>query len=204
MAEHENHLVSFMTMTYRPWNDSYELGRGLTRPDYPRGLGALLMQRVVDWVCDAALGEVFTGSFPARCFVDLGAALNPPMIVAGHDTGRTVANGSRGEHLIAFSIPEHARFVHVTPPMVESASGAFIRERIYRPLGLTLAPGEYPPESLVGATSDWSLDWGDLVVDYNPTAPKPNPRDRGRSRSSRPRGTSFPGPRPTPPCASSR
>ena len=160
-----------MTMTHRPWNDSYELGRGLTRPDYPRGLGALLMQRVVDWVCDAALGEVFTGSFPARCFVDLGAALNPPMIVAGHDTGRTVTNGSRGEHLIAFSIPEHARFVHVTPPMVESASGAFIRERIYHPLGLTLAPGEYPPESLVGATSDWSLDWGDLVVDYNPTAP---------------------------------
>ena len=52
--------------------------------------------------------------------------------------------------------------------MVEGASGAFIRERIYHPLGLTLAPGEYPPESLVGATSDWSLDWGDLVVDYDP------------------------------------
>ena len=26
-------------------------------------------------------------------------------------------------------------------------------------------------ESLVGATSDWSLDWGDLVIDYNPTSP---------------------------------
>ena len=171
VAEHENHLVSFMTMTYRPWNDSYELSRGFTRPHSPRGLGALLMQRVVDWVCDAALGEVFTGSFPARCLVNLCAALNPPMIVAGHDTGRTPANGSRGEHLIAFTIPEHARFVHVTPPLVESGSGTFIREGIYRPLDLRLAPGEYPPESLVGATSDWSLDWGDLVIDYNPTSP---------------------------------
>ena len=82
------------------------------------------------------------------------------MIVAGHDTGRIVANGSREAHLITLSIPEHARFVHVTPPVAESASGAFIRERIYRPLRLRLAPGEYPPESLVGATSDWSLDWG--------------------------------------------
>src|SRR4029453_14695536 len=95
----------------------------------------------------------------------------PPMIVAGHDTGRIMANGSRGAHFITLSIPEHARFVHVTPPVPESASGAFIRERIYRPLRLPLAPGEYPPESLVGATSDWSLEWGDLVVDYNPNPP---------------------------------
>lgn len=172
VAEGENRLVSSMTMMYHPWNDSYELGRGLTRPDCRRrGLGALLMQRVVDWVCDAALGEVFIGSLRARRLVDLCAALNPPMIVAGHDTDRTVANGSRGAHLITLSIPEHARFVHVTPPVAESASGAFIRERIYRPLRLPLAPGEYPPESLVGATSDWSLEWGDLVVDYNPNSP---------------------------------
>jgi hypothetical protein len=172
VAEEENRLVSSMTMMYRPWNDSYELGRGLTRPDcHRRGLGALLMQRAVDSVCDAALGEVFIASFRARCLVDPCAALNPPMIVAGHDTGRIVANGSRGAHLITLSIPEHARFVHVTPPVAESASGAFIRERIYRPLRLPLAPGEYPPESLVGATSDWSLEWGDLVVDYNPNDP---------------------------------
>jgi hypothetical protein len=161
VAEEENRLVSSMTMMYRPWNDSYELGRALTRPDcHRRGLGALLMQRAVDSVCDAALGEVFIASFRARCLVDPCAALNPPMIVAGHDTGRIVANGSRGAHLITLSIPEHARFVHVTPPVAESASGAFIRERIYRPLRLPLAPGEYPPESLVGATSDWSLEWG--------------------------------------------
>ena len=63
VAEEENRLVSSMTMMYRPWNDSYELGRGLTRPDcHRRGLGALLMQRAVDSVCDAALGEVFIAS----------------------------------------------------------------------------------------------------------------------------------------------
>ena len=52
-----------------------------------------------------------------RCLVDACAALNPPMIVAGHDTGRIVADGPRGAPLITLSIPEHARFVHVTPPV---------------------------------------------------------------------------------------
>jgi Right handed beta helix region len=172
VAEEENRLMSSVTMMYHPWNDSYELGRGFTRPDCRRrGLDALLLQRVLDCVCDAALGEVFIGSLRTRCLVDLCAALNPPMIVAGHDIGRTVADGSRGENLITLSIPEHARFVHVTPPVAESDGGAFIRERIYRPLRLPLAPGEYPPESLVGATSDWSLECGTVVVDYNPTSP---------------------------------
>jgi N-acetylglutamate synthase-like GNAT family acetyltransferase len=172
VAEEENRLVSSMTMTYRPWNDSCELGRELTRPDCRRrGLGALLMRRAVDAVCDAALGEVFIASLRARSLVDLCAALDPPMIVAGHDSGRLVASGSRGAHLIVLSIPTHARFVHVTPPLAESARVAFIRECVYRPLRLCFAPGDYPPESLVGATSDWSLDWGDLVVDYDPGSP---------------------------------
>ena len=124
VAEEENRLVSSRTMMYRPWNDSYELGRGLTRPDcHRRGLGALLMQRVVDSVCDAALGEVFIASVRARCLVDPRTALNPPMIVAGRDTDRIVANGAREPHLITLSIPEHARFVHVTPPVAESVDG---------------------------------------------------------------------------------
>jgi hypothetical protein len=121
------------------------------------------MQRVVDSVCYAALGEVFIASLRARCLVDPCAALNPPMIVAGHDTDRIVANGSRGAHLIALSIPEHARFVHVTPPVAESSGGAFIRERIDRPLRLRFAPGEYPP-SPCRRDSDWHSTGG-LVVD---------------------------------------
>jgi hypothetical protein len=90
--------------------------------------------------------------FPPRPeSVDLCAGLTMPMTVAGHDAGDVVANGSRGAHLIALSIPDHARFVHVTPPVAESANGAFIRARIHRPLRLRFAPGECPPESLVGA-----------------------------------------------------
>ena len=74
VAEEDNCLVSSMTMTYCPWNDSYELGRVLTRPDCPRrGLGALLMQRVVDLVCDAALGEVFIGFRPRPRAVSIAA-----------------------------------------------------------------------------------------------------------------------------------
>ena len=172
VAEEEDHLVSCVTMIHHPWNDSYELGCGLTRPGRPRrGLGALLMQRVLDWVCDARLGEVFIGYPPARSLVGLFAALKPRMIVAGHGTGRTGVNDSREAPLITFSIPAHASFVHVTPPVAEGARGAFVRELIHRPLGLPLAPGEYPPESFVGATSDWSLEWGDLVVDYVPNSP---------------------------------
>ena len=101
VAEENGRLVSTVAMTYRPWNDSYELGGVLTRPDCRRpGLAGLLMQRAVDQVSRAALGDIFT-TFPrARRLFHLCAALDPAMIVAGHDAGRTVATGAREAYLI--------------------------------------------------------------------------------------------------------
>jgi hypothetical protein len=129
------------------------------------------MQRVVDDMCAEAAGDVFFSCPRVRSALNLCAGLEPPMIVAGHDVGRTVVDGARETHLITVSIPARAGFVHVTPPVAETAGGAFIRKRVYRPLRLPLAPGEYPPESFVGVTSEWSLEWGSVVVDYDPGSP---------------------------------
>src|SRR5262249_16991015 len=126
---------------------------------------------MVDWVRESALGEVFFGFPRVRCIVDLGTALNPPMIVAGHDAGRNVANGSRETHLIMYSIPQHARFIHVTPATSEMALSMFVRKRIYEPLGLRLAPDNYPPDGLVGASSTKSIVFEDLLFDYDCASP---------------------------------
>src|SRR5215813_2321177 len=116
VAELDGRIISSVAMTYYAWNDSYELGRAITHPDHRcHGLAATLMQGVVDWVRERALGQVFFGFPRVRRIVDLGSGLNPPMIVAGHDAGRNVANGSRETHLIMYSVPQHARFIHVTP-----------------------------------------------------------------------------------------
>src|SRR5215510_952426 len=171
VAEENSRLVAAVAMTHRAWNDSYELGRVLARPDGPYpGLGALLMQRAVDQVGRDGLGEVFIAAPRARCLFHLCAALDPPMIVAGHDAGRTAASGAREAYLIGFSIPKYARFIHVAPPETDSVLERFVRESIYKPLHLRSAAAEYPPECLAGPASEWSFDWGDLVVDYNPTA----------------------------------
>ena len=173
VAEQGGRLVSSIAMMYHPWNDAYELGCVLTHPDSRRrGLAPRLRQRVVDCVRAEALGEVFFRSRRARGPIDLCSPIDPPMVATGHAAGRSPANGPPATQLAIFSIPSHARFVHVTPPVADGTTGAFLRERIYRQLGLPLAPGEYPPDSVVGAPSDWSLEWGNLVVDYNPNSPR--------------------------------
>ena len=154
LADCDGQILSSMAMTYYPWNDSYELGRALTLPEYRnRGLAWLLMQEVVDWVCRERQGEVFFGFSRVRRTVDLCSKLTPPMIITGHNGGRSVSNGSRETHLIVYSIPRHAHFLHVTPQAPEVRGSDYVQQFIYRPLGLCQSFGEYPPVSFVGEVS---------------------------------------------------
>ena len=169
-AEARGRVVASMAMAYYPWNSSYQLGRALTDPDWrSHGLAPTLMQRVIDEVCNAAAVQVFFGYPRVRRMVDLCATLTPPMIVAGHDAGRNVANGARESHLIAYAVPPHARFVHVAPPEAVAGS-AFVRESIYRPLGLQGQRGEYPAEAFVGMPCNESFQSGDFS---SRTMPRP-------------------------------
>jgi len=97
LAEAGDRIVASMAMTHNLWNDSYELGRAITIPEYRRnGLAGFLMQRVVDWVVGAGMGEVIFGYPRVRRIAELCAALDPKVVVVGHDAGRNVANGSTG------------------------------------------------------------------------------------------------------------
>ncbi|HTT39130.1 MAG TPA: GNAT family N-acetyltransferase [Burkholderiales bacterium] len=169
LTEEGGRIVASMAMAYNDWNDSYELGRAITHPDYRRqGLAALLMQRVVDWVCDQGLGQVFFGFPRARRIVELCAAIHPRMIVVGHDAGRNVANASRETHLIVFSIPPHSSFAHVKPAVCDTAQAQFVDAHIYRPLGLRPAPGAYPLRRFAGVPRDGSFERNGFVLDYDP------------------------------------
>ncbi len=172
VAEDEGRIVASMAMTYYAWNDAYELGRALTHPDYRcHGLAAFLAQKVVNQVCDRALGSVFFGFPRVRRIVELCAALSPPMIVVGHDAGQNVADGSRETHLIICAIPRHSRFIHVSPPLAEVERSPFVQEHIYGPLGLRRAPGHYPPLCFVGTVQNNSVEVGQFLLGYDRGSP---------------------------------
>jgi hypothetical protein len=168
VVEKAGRLVASAAMTYQPWNDSYELGRALTVPEFRRnGLACLLMRQVVDWVSEAGLGELFFGYPRVRLIARLGAALIPPLVVVGHDDGRNVANGSREIHLISCGVLRHARFIHIRPEVAGWAYWRFLLE-IDRSLGLAGVPGEYPPECFVGNSLERPLTIGGWRFDHNP------------------------------------
>jgi N-acetylglutamate synthase-like GNAT family acetyltransferase len=172
VAEIDDQLVSAMAMTYCAWNDSFELGRAITHPDYRRhGLAQTLMQPVVSWVSAAALGEIFFGFPRARRIVDLCAALSPPMIVVGHDGGRNVAHDSRETHLIVYAIPSHADFEHIIPRDSSRFDAPLLAEHYYQPLGARPSQGPYPSVCFVGDAADWSIAFESFLIEYQTDSP---------------------------------
>jgi hypothetical protein len=167
LAEAGNRIVASMAMTLNAWNDSYELGRAVTVPDFRRnGLAGFLMQQVVDWVAAERLGEVTFGYPRVRRIAELCSTLDPKIVPVGHDGGRNVANGSRETHLIVCGIPQHSHFTHVAPMIEGLLSWPFLREQIYRPLGLSGMPGSYPPQCFVGAPPSSPIVHSAWVFDH--------------------------------------
>jgi GNAT superfamily N-acetyltransferase len=167
LAERGKSVVASMAMTYNSWNNSFELGRALTHPEYRgHGLAGHLMQKVVNLVAQQRLGDLILGFPRVRRIVDLCANLDRPIIVAGHDAGRNVANGTRETHVIVVGVPHYARFSHVAPPVPELLSWTFLLEQLYARLGLFPIPGHYPSDSFVGEPSASAWQTGNWVVEY--------------------------------------
>jgi hypothetical protein len=117
-----------------------------------------------------AWGRYFSATRASVALSISARRLTPPMVVAGHDAGRNVANGSREVHLIVYSIPTHARFVHATP-LTARASTPWVQQSLYQPLGLDdPRPADYPAAAFVGAPSARSFDSGNFLVAYDPTS----------------------------------
>jgi hypothetical protein len=172
MAEDAGRVVASVAMVYQRWNDSYELGPALTAPEYQRtGLTRVLMQQVVDCVGAAALGELTFGYLRARRIADVGSAIDPQMMVVGHDNGRNIGNGTRETQLLACAIPYHASFTHVCPAVDELSGWPFLRN-IYSKLRLNGPAGAYPPEYFVGGGFNTFLFIGPWTFAYSAEAPE--------------------------------
>jgi molybdopterin/thiamine biosynthesis adenylyltransferase/nitroreductase/GNAT superfamily N-acetyltransferase len=170
VGELHGRVIAVDTMTHNAWNDSYEIGRTLTDPDFRKhGFAALLVQRTVREVCDCGWGQVFFGFPRVRRIVELCEVLYPPFLVVGHDGGRNVANGRRETHLIVYAVPAHARFTHAAPPEAVSRS-PFVRDEIYGRLGLTATPHPYPEVAFVGAPTPGCIQIGDFTIAYDPVS----------------------------------
>ena len=170
VGEIDGRVIVSTAMTHNAWNDSYELGRVLTDPEFRKhGCAALLLQRTVREVCDHGWGQVFFGYPRVRRTAELCEVLCPPLLVTGHDGGRNVANGRRETHLIVYAVPAHARFTHAAPPESVMRS-VFVRDEVYGKLGLTATPHPYPEVAFVGVPSAGSLKIGDFTVAYDPAS----------------------------------
>jgi N-acetylglutamate synthase-like GNAT family acetyltransferase len=165
--EENGDVVAGAAMTYCEWNDSYELGRAITKPDFrKRGLAQSLLEEVIRVANDSKRGSVFFG-FPRVCRIaEIAAGLTPAFVSSGHDGGRNVVDGRREVHLIMYSIPTYANFPHVAPP-AELFKSSFLRETIYGRLGLGIKPGEYPPTCFVGFPGRHERHDLGFVFDYD-------------------------------------
>jgi molybdopterin/thiamine biosynthesis adenylyltransferase len=157
VVEVDGRIIAGAAMAYMAWNDSYELGRAITHSDFRRhALAGFLMENVVREVCARSLGSVFFGFPRVRRIADLSAVIEPPFVVIGHDGGRNIAGGQREVHLIVYSVPRHAQFHHIAPSVPGLLKSRFLRSNVYRPLSLSISPGEYPPECFVGSVDERS------------------------------------------------
>ncbi|MFN0121305.1 MAG: GNAT family N-acetyltransferase [Blastocatellia bacterium] len=143
VATEQGQLIASMGMTFHPWNCAYEWGLGVTSPAHRRaGLAETLMRQVFARAYTLQAGEIVFGYPRVRRIYDIGqTCVDPPQIATGHDGGANIANGQREYHLMIFARPSYARFTHVAPAL---ARAEFVRERVYRPMGLPYAPGGYP------------------------------------------------------------
>jgi tRNA A37 threonylcarbamoyladenosine dehydratase len=156
-------------MTYTKWNDSFELGRALSDPEWRKhGLAALPMHRAIGEVREQRLGQIFYGFPRVRRIAELCETTVPAFIVAGHDDGRNVANGARETHLIVYAVPSYARFAHIAPRQI--GHHAFVRRDFYEPLGLQPTIDDYPDVAFIGPPAEDPLSFDDFVVAYNPAS----------------------------------
>jgi len=76
--------------------------------------------------------------------------LDPHLLPVGHDGAINVANGLREYHAVTFAPNPAARFCHYIPRSCLFASSEFVCDKIFRPLGFSPEPGDYPPLWVVG------------------------------------------------------
>jgi len=123
IAEDDGSIVAGAAMTYNAWNDSYELGRAITDPDFRRnGLAGVVMKSALEQVCVRELGSVFFGFPRGRRIAELAAELNPAFVAVGHDGGRKLRTAV-AKSTSSFMPSRHTLVRRGRPPIVPRDAG---------------------------------------------------------------------------------
>ncbi len=132
-----------------PWNHSREVCFGAVLPSLRQmGIVSSLCRLCLESV-SPKVGEL--GFCTLRQPVSLRAVRKfLTTVLLGHDGGPNTVAGVREYHLLAMHPPYYEPFPHVAPNVQAILASAFVRERLYAPLGLRMLPGVYPATSFTG------------------------------------------------------
>ena len=104
-------IVAWSAVVEHAWNRTWEIGRGVTHPDYRNeGTGASLCQQCVSAACPAPTCDLGHG-YPRNAIIaKIAAQARPSLRFTGHDGGISVANGTREYHGVIVGRNPDARF----------------------------------------------------------------------------------------------
>lgn len=170
---HRTRIVACVGITHYPWNDSFELGRAITVPEFRgQGLAVQLVQKCLDWLREVFQPAVFWGTPRVARIYDICCHdVSPQMIATGHDGGSNYAHGKPETHLLIFGSTQDPGPGHVRPLWKSRERSDCVEQRIWRPLGWSSQPGRYPAEFLTGPRNSDAKRHKNLVYRFDSTCP---------------------------------
>ena len=159
-------IVACSAVVEHAWNRTWEIGRGVTHPDYRNeGLGASLCQQCVSAACLTPNCDLVHG-YPRNAIIaKIAAQAHPSLCFTGHDGGINVANGTREYHGMIVGRNPHARFRHFAP----GHTSAFVRQNIFTPLEMDPEPGPFPTQWTAGAGAA-PVNGHAFSIDHDPSS----------------------------------
>ena len=169
----DDRIVSCVGITHFPWNDSFELGRAITIPEFQgQGLALRLIESSVEWLCNTIKAELIWGTPRVRRIYEICCKdISPGMIATGHDGGANFAQGQRETHLIIFGSALASPKTHVRPCNLSKDLCDFIEQRYWQPLGWNSPNAAYPATILSGPVKSGAQSQGHLIYQFDENCP---------------------------------
>ena len=151
VAVDQGHVVACAALLLYHWNRCWELGRGVTLPEYRgEGLAPKILQECAQAACASSSCDLMLGFPRNRTMLNILRNIQPSLVPVGHDGGINLANGAREYHSIACTLNPNARFRHCIPASHSLAHSEFVHDNIFQPLELSPEEDCYPPVWIVG------------------------------------------------------
>ncbi|MGC0154940.1 hypothetical protein ACPRNU_20980 [Chromobacterium vaccinii] len=133
-----------------PWNRSREMCFGAVHPALQQmGIVSALCRRCLDSLPPQPEELGFCTPRQPAALRAMRKFLNT--VLLGHDGGPNTVDGIREHHLLGMHPPFAQPFPHAAPEAPAILASAFVRERLYAPLGLSMRSGAYPATCFTGS-----------------------------------------------------